>query len=217
MSDDNEIDNEIDDETDDETDNDLELKVSMPADAREKGPGFAYLMSLSKRLQGKLNQTMGARWPDAKVKFDDQDEDEDDFDVSVIVRRGLRVGVEVDLEWEPGDTEASLETMTFSLLQTILGVGLVVLCGGACAIATLIDIPPFDQIPGRKFAALIGFLIGAVPGFIAFLILNPLAMAGAGLANEELLLAVNEIVEAEHEAFVSEQAQLKSGADPSEG
>ncbi len=132
---------------------DLELKVQVPANAREKAAGYAFANGLAKRLMGRLKQGLGEAYPEVAIKCDEVEDDADDFDTSIIVRNGLRVGAEVDLEWEVGDTELSVETSTFSLLQTILGVGLVLALGGAGAIAVIADVPPFDQIPGRKLGA----------------------------------------------------------------
>ena len=190
---------------DPDLDLDLELKVQVPANAREKVAGYAFANGLAKRLMGRLKQGLGETYPGLAIKCDEVDNDADDFDTSIIVRNGLRVGAEVDLEWEVGDTELNVETSTFSLLQTILGVGLVLLLGGGGAIAVIADIPPFDQIPGRKLGALIGFFIGAIPGFVLFLILNPILMAGAKTDNQELLKAINDLVQPELAAFEAEQ------------
>jgi hypothetical protein len=184
---------------------DLEVKIPVPANAREKVAGYAFANGVAKRLTGRLKQGLG-EFPGLSVKCDEVENSEDEFETSVIARQGLRVGAEVDLEWEVGDTELSVETSTFSLLQTIMGVGLTVLLGCAGVVGVIADIPPFDQIPGRRFGLLIGFIAGAIPGFILFLILNPILMAGAGPDNEKLLKAINELVKTELAAIEAEQS-----------
>lgn len=195
--------------TSEEEDLDLELKLPVPATAREKVAGYDFANGVAKRLEGRLKQGLG-EFSGLTVKCDEVEYSEDEFDTSVIARQGLRVGAEVDLEWEVGDTELSVETSTFTLLQTILGVGLVLLFGIAGAVAVLAEVPPLDFLPGRKLGLLIGFFIGAIPGFVAFMILNPLLMAGVGSQNEKLLRTINELVQSELAAIEAEQSEASA-------
>lgn len=185
-------------------DHDVELKLTMPEDKRSQAEGYGLLNGFATRVERCLSEGLAQDFPDAKVSRDEFDADDEEFSVTVYAQRGLRVGTEVDIDWEPGEAEATVDVSTFAKLQTILGVGLVVGFMLLGVVLTIADVPPFDALPGRKFGALIGGLGMAIPGLVLFLIINPIVMSGTGPDNEALLKKVGALVTAEHEAFVAD-------------
>lgn len=164
----------------------------------------AQLDALRERLEAKLQGAVGGSLGEVELTCEREIEGDGDYEVELKLRRGMRIGADVELDWDAGDDHAELTYHSASTLQMMVLVGLTL--GGALAafVMFVAEIPPAGMIPGRKLGALIAIICGGALGMMIAVPLASALQAGTGPENQQLLDAVGELVRPEAEAFLAE-------------
>ena len=78
------------------------------------------------------------------------DDDDGEYNCTIEVRRGMRVGTDVDIEWKVSNRHATIGVDTCTKLDMIILVTTVFLGIASAFMAKLMEIPLFDLFPDIK-------------------------------------------------------------------
>ena len=149
------------------------------------------LKSKLEEVVAKLHKKFGGEY---ELTSDDFDEADEDWSHEIKIRKGNKIGVEVDLKWEKSNPNLlSLEVDEGSKLGNRILYGCLIGFSILCAVMASNDIPPLAFLPGSyKLATGLGGVIGLIPGGILGFGLKSYFLKDEKAANEALLAAVLE-------------------------
>ena len=176
--------------------------TKLPVNSRSKPEMYGFLDEVGSLIHDVLIDALDPKYGIEKEA--EVDSDDGEYNCTIKARSGMRVGAQVDIEWEVGSRHATIEVGTFTRFDKISLVTILFLGVASAVLAKFMEIPPFDLIPSVKIGFGIipsveaGLLLAAIAGFIfgliVFLVLRPIVMAGSRRENDDLTKQVRQVV-----------------------
>lgn len=167
-------------------------EIQLPVNSRNKAEMYGFLDEVGNQIHHALIDALDPKYGIEKEAEIDNDDGE--YNCTIKVRRGMRVGTHVDIEWEVSSRYATIEVATCTKLDMILGGTILFLGAASGVLAKFMEIPPFGLIPDVKIGLPLAAIAGLILGVVVFLALRPIVMAGFGRDNDDLTEQVRRVV-----------------------
>ena len=181
--------------------------LQLPVSSRNKPEMYGFLDEVGSQIHDALIDALDQKYEIEKEA--EVDEDDGEYTCTIKVRRGMRVGTDVDIEWELSSRHATIEVDTVTNLDVIIGVTIVFLGIASGVLAKSMGIPPFGLIPDVNIGPLLAAIPGIIIGLVAFVALRPIVLARFRRENDDLTEKVRRVV-----SILNHKAEQVSAPNP---
>lgn len=152
----------------------------------------AALKSTANDILAKLKDRFGHEY---EVKANEFGTFDKDWSHEIKVRKGNKVGAEVEFKWEESSPDVvTLEVDESTKMGSWLTYGILLPFVAAGAYMGYNDMAPLEFLPGQKIAGGLGGLIALVPGIILLSVAKSSLLKSARAQNAQLLGEVRQAV-----------------------
>lgn len=177
-------------------------KIRLPVNSRTKPEMYGFLDEAGSQIHDALIDALDQRYRIEKEA--EVDDDDGEYNCTIEVRRGMRVGTDVDIEWKVSNRHATIGVDTCTKLDMIILVTTVFLGIASAFMAKLMEIPLFDLFPDIKIGIrwippvevglLLPVIAGIIIGLVVFVALRPIVLARFRRENGDLTEKVRRVV-----------------------